>query len=1028
MSVRKLLRAAVAGSVLMSLCALARAAIPVDIVKTDLRPLIRDAASTPVQFAVNVPYKVSPDTAGSWSTASGVSTWQYAVSVPTAVSLSFHATPVYLPRGALLTVRSRATTVTYRAGDVARRQIWSRIQPGDTLQFTLTVPVAERSSLALQIISLQAGYRGLAAGVPDHPYYRQLHDHDQSGNQSCVQNYTCDVSAANTPLAKATVGLVIGNEFQCTGTLINDVPQDNTPYVLTARHCETGNLGGGDPSAAANVTVYWDAVTPCGQALGSLYDPGIQTQTGATTIVEQQDAWLIELDANPVASDAQFAGFDARGGSIVGGYTIHHALGFDQQFTEWFEQALSVQQSDVLGSSYVSDFWEVVNQLGNIGPGASGSGLIDQNNHLVGSLTLGRTTSDASGYGVCPMSPPVAPNGTNGTADFTSLAAVWNSLADSTSGTGSATLKSVLDPASSGTKVISSMTAAPITFTASTESVETGESADLTWTVPNASTCTASGGLPGDGWTGTLAANGSQSISEEVGARVAYKLTCSLNTVGSVSATVSIAWDGSIPFVQVYAVRPDVWTTRPADITWTSNVSPCGISGGNVSLTDQASSGTFTPTQSTSGDVTYTVSCGSGQTAASGSATVSYVTPSLVLQANATDRIVGEQFGLEWIAWADTCTPSGGAPNDGWDTSEFGPTTSSFYPRVATPGTYTYTLTCSSGSISVTQSVAVTFENNGPYVTASLSPASVVYSASPADYITVNWTTNLSLCTVNSTPSLGDAVGPSNPFPGFTIDGPMIIAPQAPGTYTLSVTCIAVGEPDATSTPMTVTLLAPPAPTATVSVNPTSVTIPEQFTVTWSSTNASACTAGGDVGRTAVWGGALAASGSQVLSPNEPGQFTVAVTCQSIDNTQGAVTAQASIAVSWPAAPTESLTASSVQLTEGQSFSLSWTSSNASACTASGGGADGSLWSGSVATSGTTTQSATAVGNFTYVLSCNNVNGTTQAQLQISVAAPSTTGGGHGGGGAIGLIDLCGLIVLCASRQWRTMRQRNRAI
>jgi len=80
--------------------------------------------------------------------------------------------------------------------------------------------------------------------------------------------------------------------------------------------------------------------------------------------------------------------------------------------------------------------WRVVNQLGNIGPGASGSALIDQNNHLVGSLTLGRTTSDTSGYGTCPASPPAAPNGSNGVADFTSLAAVWNSTADTTSNTG----------------------------------------------------------------------------------------------------------------------------------------------------------------------------------------------------------------------------------------------------------------------------------------------------------------------------------------------------------------------------------------------------------------------------------------------------------------------------------------------------------------------------------------------------------------------------------------------------------------
>jgi hypothetical protein len=1027
MSVRRLLQVAAAAVLALAVCATTRAAIPVDVVKTDLRPLIRNAASSPVQFAVDVPYKVSPDSVGSWSTAGGVSTWQYAVSVPTAVSLSFHATPVHLPDGALLTVRSSATTVSYRASDVARNQIWSRIQPGDTIQFTLTVAATDRPSVVLQIISLQAGYRGLAAGVPDNPYYRQLHEHGQTGNASCVQNYACYAGQANHPLGQAAVGLVIGDEFQCTGTLINDVPNDNTPYILTARHCETGTLGGGNPSAAANVTVYWDAMTPCGQTLGTLYDPGIKTQSGATTIVEQQDAWLIQLDANPVVGDAQFAGFDATGGAIVGGYTVHHALGYDKQFTEWFGQAFAVQASDVLGSTYVSDFWEVVNLLGNVGPGASGSGLFDQNNHLVGSLTLGRTTDDPSGYGICPVSPPSAPNGTNGVADFTSFAAVWSSTADPSSSTGSTTLQSVLDPAGS-TPVVSSMAAAPITFAASTASVETGQSAELTWTVPNATQCSASGGLPGDGWTGTLPASGSQSISEGVGGVVAYKITCPLSTIGSVSASVSIAWDGSVPFVQVYADRPDVWTTRPADITWTSNVSPCSVSGGDLSLTGQPSSGAVTPTQSTTGDVTYTVSCGSASTAASGSATVSYITPSLVLQANATDRIVGEQLGLLWLTWADTCTPSGGAPNDGWDTSEFGPTTMSFYPRVSTAGTYTYTLTCTSGPISVTQSVIVTFENNAPYVTASVSPTSVVYSASPADYITVNWTTNLATCNVSSTPPLGETVGPTSPIVGFSVDGPVIIAPQAPGTYTVSVSCGAPGEPTITSTPMTVTVQHPAAPTATISVSPTtSVSLPAQFTVTWSSTNASGCTASGDVeGSGGVWSGALAASGSEPVSVNQPGQYTIAVTCQSIDATQGTATAQTTFAV---VGPTESLSASPTQVTVGESFSLTWTSSNATACSAGGGGADGSPWSGSLALAGSATQTATTVGTFIYAVTCsNNGIGASQSQVQITVAAATTTGGGGssgggghsgGGGGAIGLIDLCWLMTLCAGRYWR---------
>src|SRR5579862_8252989 len=477
----------------------AAARVAVHTVKADLRPLIRAAADSPVQFAVAVAHAAATSDSGSWSVSHGQATWEYAVRVPTAVSLSFHAIRSQLPPSATLLVQGARSRSSYRASDLHRGELWSRIYPGEALQLTLSVAAAERNQVALQIVSLQAGYRSLGDGVADHPYFRQLKAQAQAaaGNAACVTNYACAVTAANAPAASATVALVVGNINQCTGVLINDVPQDNTPYLLTARHCQSGTLGGGDPGAAANVMIYWDAISPCG-VLGSLYDAvGLPTQFGAQTVVEQQDAWLIKLDQSPVATDAQFAGFDVSGGAVVGGYTVQHAEGDDKQLTTWFGQAAALQQGGVLGVTYLSNFLETVNATGNIGPGASGSGLFDQNNHLVGLLSLGRTTTDPSGYGACPIANPPQPNGSNGAADFTSLAAVWNSTADGTSSTGHLTLKSVLDPGSTGTLTVASEPAAVVTFNASNDSVTFGVPVTLSWSAPNATACTASGGAAG---------------------------------------------------------------------------------------------------------------------------------------------------------------------------------------------------------------------------------------------------------------------------------------------------------------------------------------------------------------------------------------------------------------------------------------------------------------------------------------------------------------------------------------------------
>jgi len=1001
-------------------------AVHVHIVKPDLQQLIQAAVDTPTQFAVPVPNAVSASTGGTWTTAGDRATWTYAVQVPTAVSLSFHATQSELPDSAILVVQGGSTTTSYRARDLHRGELWSRIHPGNTLGFTLTVPAADRAKVALNIVSLQVGYRSVGAGVADHPIYRQLKAKAAaaSGNQSCVTNYECKVTTANTPAGAATVGLVVGNLYQCTGTLINNVPNDNTPYVLTARHCETGKLGGGNPGAAATVTVYWDATTICGSELGSLYDPNIATQSGAKTVVEQQDAWLIRLDATPIIADAQFAGFDASGGAVSGGYTIHHAEGFDKQFTGWAGQAAVVQETDVLTSHYLSNFLETVNAIGNIGPGASGSALFNQNNRIVGTLSLGHQTTDTSGYESCPVPTPPAPNGSNGAADFTSLAAVWNSTADTTSTTGSATLKTILDPGNTGALSTPSSPAAYVTFNATAQTLSIGQSVTLSWNAVGAAQCTANDGVSGDGWSGALATAGSKSLSESAANLVTYTLHCGYADGRVANAHVTISWLGPYPQVQLNAPSR-VWTDAPVTLSWTSNVTPCSISGGSLSQSNLPGTGTLTTTQSTAADVNYILTCGPPNQLGNSYASVIYETPSLVFAANGTDRLMATPFFLVWTTSATQCTPSGGAPGDGWTNTEFtgfyATSGEPFYLTVTTPGTYTYTLTCSAGPNSLQRSVTVTFENNAPYVTLALDQPTVTLSTSPADFPTLTWTTNLAACGFNVSPYFLVLSEQSNPY---LSDGRSVLTASKSGTYQITAYCfptLSTGPYSATAT-VTLTVLPPPAPTATISLTPATIVAGQPINITWSSTNAVNCTQTGGI-PAAGWGDqgnfGFATAGT-VTETAHAGQYTFGITCAGIDPNQVVATAQANVTI----APSATLTADSTSVTEGKPITLTWSSDGATACIASGGGADGSTWSGSIAASGSVTEMTSAVGTFTYTLSCSDGDLlAAPQQLTVNVTAPASstgsgstpTGGGKGGGGAFGWLELLVLASLQAA-------------
>ena len=376
-----------------------------------------------------------------------------------------------------------------------------------------------------------------------------------------------------------------------------------------------------------------------------------------------------------------------------------------------------------------------------------------------------------------------------------------------------------------------------------------------------------------------------------------------------------------------------------------------------------------------------------------------------MFEVNAASRLVGEPFELAWYSYADSCIPAGGAPNDGWTAStQPGFSKSAFEETTTTPGTYTFSLTCISGPLSVQKSVTATLENLAPFVTTSVDKSTVTFTASAADYIGFNYTTNMTSCTFKSSPNTLILAASGPPALGFigNPEGNFLIQPPGPGTWVLTETCTALlsANPSATSAPITITVLPPPAPTAAISVSPSTVTTEQPFTITWSSTNASGCVqSGGNALDTPFVGGGGPGSdsGSGVDTSRITGTFTLSVTCQSIDPNQGTVTASTTLTVALPVA---TISASPGTIAIGSSFTVTWSSTDATGCTASGGGADGTAWQGTLANSGSVTQKATTSGTFKYRVTC--LNGVVQgspAETAVTVSPSVTTGGGSGGGG-----------------------------
>jgi hypothetical protein len=200
------------------------AAPRINTLQVDLVPRIEAAVGSPERFAVDVPHVATSATAGEWARSGGQSVWQYTVRVPGAVSMSFHAARFQLPPGASLRVTSLdGNGHTYSPTDGGGGELWSRLHRGDSLNFELRVATRLESQVELALRGVQAGYRVLGGGSPDHPHFRKLQNSGVIAAAAvCSQSFDCHDTPENAGNGNATAAIVIGGVALCSATLVNN--------------------------------------------------------------------------------------------------------------------------------------------------------------------------------------------------------------------------------------------------------------------------------------------------------------------------------------------------------------------------------------------------------------------------------------------------------------------------------------------------------------------------------------------------------------------------------------------------------------------------------------------------------------------------------------------------------------------------------------------------------------------------------------------------------------------------------------
>ena len=206
-------------------------------------------------------------------------------------------------------------------------------------------------------------------------------------NEPDVLNCEVDASCFADPEKNAVARILFNNNGPrvCTGTLLNNLAQDETPYFLTANHCVDSQ------AIAQTVEAYWFyQTTSCNSGVLRNW---VHTGPGANLLATQgsNDFSFMRLQ-NSAPGGAYFSGWSSTAQSVgTPVFGLHHPDGYvPPSVPSYLRRATGSITDTNFNCLGLVNGYDVGWTSGSTEPGSSGSGLFTSNGHyLVGVLSCG---------------------------------------------------------------------------------------------------------------------------------------------------------------------------------------------------------------------------------------------------------------------------------------------------------------------------------------------------------------------------------------------------------------------------------------------------------------------------------------------------------------------------------------------------------------------------------------------------------------------------------------------------------------
>ncbi len=355
-----------------------------------------EAYPSPYRFGVIVPVDISTENFGTWtSLREGGRIWRASVQAPGALALSAYFDRFFIPEGGRLFLynedKSKVIGAFTSINNTGSGYFATELVKGDKLFLEYSGPPQSREEPVIHLYGIGYAYRGVdflyPEGTPDTVGTCEV-------NVKCMEGDNWRDQVRGIVRIQVVRGMSL---FWCSGSVINDVPCDHLPYVLTADHC-------GQLSTAQNLLqwiFYYNYESPYCPNPPS--PPIPNTMTGAVLKAQGgnsgstgSDFFLILLtESIPDSFNVYYNGWSRKDTTSPNGVGIHHPEGMLKK--------ISTYKSNLLTSDYngagIYCFWKVVwsqtvNGHGVTEPGSSGSPIFDYKGRIIGTLTGGSSGCD----------------------------------------------------------------------------------------------------------------------------------------------------------------------------------------------------------------------------------------------------------------------------------------------------------------------------------------------------------------------------------------------------------------------------------------------------------------------------------------------------------------------------------------------------------------------------------------------------------------------------------------------------------